>query len=158
MNNKGWGISDLLWILGVIGASLVLVSVLIRVSLKDSTVKIEDSGDNRIETVTPEEAPEELESDDENVEIEVNDTESYSELEELLKSSAEEYVKKYYNDESVSRVTISLSELEQEAFVSGLTDPNDSNVICDGYVIYIKESNNYQPYIKCGSNYQTPGY
>ena len=65
---------------------------------------------------------------------------------------------KYYTDDSVTSVSISLNELEQEALVSSLTDPNNSNINCDGYVIYTRENNNYQPYLKCGSNYQTPGY
>lgn len=157
MNNKGWGMSDLFWILSVIGASLVLVSVFIKVSFKDTPISVEGN-DNRVETVAPEEAPEELEKEDGNVEIEVNDTENYNELEELLKSAAEEYVQKYYTDDSVTSVSISLNELEQEALVSSLTDPNNSNINCDGYVIYTRENNNYQPYLKCGSNYQTPGY
>ena len=157
MDNKGWGMSDLFWILGVIGISLLLVSVFIRVTLKDTSISLENPEGN-IETVSPEEAPDELESESDNVEIEVNDTESYNELEELLKSAAEEYVSKYYSDETISSVSISLNQLEQEALISSITDPNDDNISCDGYVVYISENQSYQPYLKCGNNYQTPGY
>ena len=157
MNNKGWGMSDLLWILSVIGVSLVLVSVLIKVSFKETSITNEFD-DSKIETVKPEEAPEELEPEEDNIEIEVSDNDSYIEMEQLLKSAAEEYVTKYYSDSSVTSVTISLNELEQEAFVSSLYDPNDPSISCDGYVIYTRENKSYQPYLKCGSNYQTSGY
>lgn len=157
MNNKGWGMSDLLWILSVIGVSLMLVSVLIKVSFKEIPIS-NDFDNSEIETIKPEEAPEKLEPEEDNVEIEVSDTNSYNEMEQLLKSTAEEYVSKYYSDSSVASVTISLNELEQAALVSSLHDPNDINVSCDGYVIYTSENKSYQPYLKCGSNYQTPGY
>lgn len=154
MNNRGWGMADLFWILGVIGVTLVLVSVLIRVTLKD-LAPTSNNVSSQIEVTKPTETPEEAHKDDENVQVEINDSESYEEMEELLKSAAEKYVSKYYQDDSVTSVTISLEELEKEALISSLYDPNDNSIICDGYVIYNRESNSYTPYLKCGNNYQT---
>ena len=88
----------------------------------------------------------------------MDSTLTYTEMEELLKGSAIEYVKKYYSDPSVSEVIIKDEDLEREAIISGLQDPNDSSTSCEGYVIYQKEGNTYLPYLKCGSNYVTNGY
>lgn len=161
MNNRGWGMSDLFWILAILGIAL-LVSIVVYYQTFGKTSSSKNYPEGEIEVTSPTEAPtepevlEENENDDK--EVNIDSTLTYTEMEELLKGSAMEYVKKYYSDPSVSEVIIKDEDLEREALISGLHDPNDSSTSCEGYVIYQKEGNTYLPYLKCGSNYVTNGY
>lgn len=162
MNNRGWGMSDLFWILAILGIAL-LVSMVVYYQNFGNGSSAKDYPEGEAEVTSPTKAPsepEELEEEnkEDDKEIDVDSTLTYGEMEELLKGSAIEYVKKYYSDPSVSEVIIKDEELEREALISGLHDPNDSSASCEGYVIYQKEGNTYLPYLKCGSNYVTNGY
>lgn len=153
--------SDLFWILAILGIAL-LVSIVVYYQTFGNDRSSENYPEGEIEVTSPTEAPtepevlEENENDDK--EVNIDSTLTYTEMEELLKGSAIEYVKKYYSDPSVSEVIIKDEDLEREALISGLHDPNDSSTSCEGYVIYQKEGNTYLPYLKCGSNYVTNGY
>lgn len=153
--------SDLFWILAILGIAL-LVSIVVYYHTFGNDRSSENYPEGEIEVTSPTEAPtepevlEENENDDK--EVNIDSTLTYTEMEELLKGSAIEYVKKYYSDPSVSEVIIKDEDLEREALISGLHDPNDSSASCEGYVIYQKEGNTYLPYLKCGSNYVTNGY
>ncbi len=162
MNNKGWGMSDLFWVLGILGIAL-LVSIVIYQQTFGGGSTTKNYKEGEIEVTSPTEAPTESEvldeeNQEEDTEFDINKNVSYSDMEELLKSAAIEYVKKYYSDPSVTEVVITNEELEREALISGLHDPKDNSLSCDGYVIYQKEGNTYLPFLKCGTNYVTSGY
>lgn len=75
----------------------------------------------------------------------------YNELEYVLQSSAERYLKK--QDNKSDRVVVSLKELQTNGYLITFTDPNDED--CNGYVIY--DSGEYNSYISC-EFYTTSGY
>lgn len=163
MNNKGWEMADMLWILAALGIALLVVGILYVQNFKDlgssdNTGKINDEN---IEVTSPTQAKEEKEEEKEKEIHEETSKDSnlnYQETEELLRSAAMDYVKKFYNDQSVNEVVIKASDLEKEALISGIYDYHEPTKECKGYVIYRKEGNTYNAYLKCDGNYVTAGY
>lgn len=54
-----------------------------------------------------------------------------------------------------------LNTLVNNGYMGIVTDVKNNSTICEGYVIIIKIAENnfqYDPYLKCGSNYETSGY
>ncbi len=159
MNNKGWGMTDMLWILAAFGIALIVVTILYVQNFKNfsSPTKMPETSPN-IQVTSPTMAKEEEKEKEEHEETSKNSNLSYTEIEELLKSAAIDYVKQFYNDESVSEVIIKVSDLERESLISGIYDYNDPTSSCEGYVRYKKEGNTYDPYVRCGNNYVTAGF
>lgn len=82
---------------------------------------------------------------------------SYYNLEVKLTNAAKNYIKENYNDIDDITMPIRLSTLKQKNYIGTL---RVNNTECNGYVIFIKENNNveYNPYLKCGSDYITNGF
>lgn len=156
MNNKGWEMADMLWILAAFGIALIVVAILYIQNfgdLSNSSKKASTSSD--VQVTSPTMAKEEEKEPEETSE---KTNLSYQEIEELLRSAAIDYVKQFYNDQSVSEVIIKASDLEKEAMLSGIYDYNDPTSSCEGYVRYKQEGNTYEPYLRCGNNYITAGF
>lgn len=157
MDNKGWEMADMLWILAALGLALVVVTILYVQNFKNlSSVTDSTSESSNIQVTSPTIVKEE--DKEEHEETSTNSNLSYTETEELLRSAAMDYVKQFYNDSSVSEVVIKASDLERESLISGIYDYNEPTSSCEGYVIYKKEGNTYESYLRCGSNYITSGF
>lgn len=85
---------------------------------------------------------------------------SYSEIEGILKNSAE----KYYEDNKDKlpstlggQITISDGELTSAGLMKDLSKYTSKNVVCSGKVVVtnVNYSYNYAPYLNCGDSYNT---
>ena len=136
MNQGGWTFKDFMIILCIIMFSALIASVLYKKSV--STLFTGESASKA-------------------------DDRSYTDLERILKTSAERYQNTYYQTRFDSNETLVLSYkfLRNEGFIKDkIMDIKDNKTECNGYVLFEKSgaSIKYYPYLKCGSNYETEGY
>ncbi len=88
--------------------------------------------------------------------------ETYQDLEEALKPATRAYLDNFYykllDDGESGRVTV--KELEEDKILKAIIDVQDNKTRCSGYVEFAKNNGitSYDPYIKCGKNYETDGY
>lgn len=140
MNNKGFGLSELLVFIGIFLFALVAITIYGSVKLGNDSyydepdVKIQDDSE-----------------DLEPTKIEVK--EEYINLENKLEDAA----KKYSFDTS-KNIVITLSDLQDAKLIGDLIDPNDKSILCDGYVVYNNVDNQFKPYINCNGMYTTESY
>lgn len=160
MNKKGFEMVDMLWILAAIGMSLLVVAIIYVQNFKELENHDVDNTPNKsdIQVTTPTQSKEEKEEQKKHEETSEKSNLNYEETEELLRSASMDYVKKYYSDSSVSEVVIKASDLEREALISGIYDYQEPSKECKGYVVYRKEGNTYDAYLRCENNYVTSGY
>ena len=127
MNNKGFGLSELLVFIGIFLFILVFVSIYGRAKLgNESFYNQPDVDINSVETVG----------------------EDYSSLENKLLKAARKY-----NINKDSNQVITLSNLKKANLIDDLIGPD--NIKCDGYVMYDFIYDDYTPYINCGEKYTT---
>lgn len=134
MNNKGWGLSTMIALCGVIGFALIVSAILYQNTFKDDILPSSPNSNNNVVT------------------------ESYKEMEAKLVEATIEYAKKYYPTPREDTVYVSVKQLQVEKLLEELTDHH--NHVCTGYVSFESKDNNilYKPYLKCGSTYITDGY
>ena len=139
MNQKGFGLKEFVIIIAVIFICMIIIMSLYQTIFSQAEVE-----------PVPESEPEETEKI------------SYQDLEEELKKAAERYQNDTYqgNIENTEVWTLSYSMLKEKKYLDKLTDPNDKNTECSGYVEFVQDGAqiSYTPYLKCGTNYETKGY
>ncbi len=136
MNQGGWGLRDAMGFIAVLMVAVLITMVMYNRSLKDLF-----NGSGTADRVI------------------VN---SYSELEEKMISSTQNYVDNYYYKalENGDNDIVTVQELQDNEILKQLQDVKDENLLCSGYVEFAKTAGrtSYKPYLKCGDNYQTTGY
>lgn len=143
MNQKGWGLKDFMIILGVIFLALIITAAVYRRSFKELFgAKSEPIVESKTTIV---------------------EKETYQDLEYKLQRAAERYQNdNYQGDFDSSEVWILKYDLlkEKRYLKNKITDINDRNIECTGYVKFEKKESriNYTPYLKCGDKYQTENY
>lgn len=141
MNNKGFGIQEMLVFIGLFMFILVAVIVYGRAKLSSDNNSITDNS-NSIYT----------DSLDELTPVNIDKTSNeYKNLEKKLQDAS----KKYSFDKS-NNIIVSLKKLQSEYLIGELIDSN--NIKCDGYVIYNNDTNEYKPYINCEGMYVTENF
>lgn len=87
---------------------------------------------------------------------------TYNEIEEMLISAGKNYTDNYYYKplENGDDDYVTVRTLETEGIIQTIVDPEDEGITCTGYVNFSKEDDQtiYEPYLRCGSNYETTGY
>lgn len=139
MNNRGWGLTTMLALCGVLALALIISAIVYQQTFNDTLLPNENHPNNGQE--------------------EVNATAGYRELEKKVVDSAITYFDKYYPTlPEDDKVYVSVKKLKVEKMLDSLIDK--SNNECIGYASYeIEEgTGHYQAYIKCGSRYRTTGY
>jgi len=130
LNNKGWGMSAfLIFSIVFLIAILVAAGNAYKLGLTDEKPEIQFNNNNF----------------------------NYANVESNLKDAARRYV----NSKEIkvnNNLYITVSELVKNGYMQ--IPVNNKNVNCSGYVKVSNKSkeNLYEPYIKCGSDYQTNGY
>lgn len=126
---NGWGLSTMIVFCGVIGVCLIFSIVMYKTNVE-----------KEIDT-----------SSNENYNI-VNKT--YLGLEEDVALLSKEYFES--NDKDI----VTIKKLVKLGYMESVYDLKDASLKCSGYVKVSKvnNKNNYQTYLKCGSNYETTGY
>lgn len=137
MNEKGFGLSELLVFIGIFLFILVAVTIYGRVKLGNESFYAQPDVDIS-------------EQDDEKYE-EITINKDYLTLENKIKDAA----RKYQFDKEYDMI-ITLKELQSKKLINDLVDPN-SKEICNGYVLFVASEKSYIPYINC-SGYVTDSY
>lgn len=144
MNNKGWGLRVMLGFCLVIAICLLIVFVIYNKDLKEIL------GDNTNSTYVKEN------NNNKNNPTQEEKTYDYQGLLNSMVTGAKKYVSKYYSDNADVDLTINLTSIEKEGYITKIYDLKDTSIKCDGYVEV--KNDNYTPYLKCGANYTTSGY
>lgn len=143
MNQKGWGLKDFMIILGVILIALIITAGVYRKGFMElfgtTNEPIIESQTNVIEKDT------------------------YQDLERKLQRAAERYQNDNYQGDynSIETWVLKYDLLKEKRYLKEkITDINDRNTECTGYVKFEKNEThiNYYPYLRCGNNYRTEGY
>ena len=137
MNEKGFGLQELLVFIGVSMFILVVVMIYCNKELKFNNNKIETSISTIADPiVTP---------------TTENSNNQYMKLENKIKKAAMSY-----NVDKDETIIISLNKLKEKNLINYIVDPNNSQINCNGYVVY--DNNAYIPYINCEGMYTTKNY
>lgn len=136
MNNKGWGLSTMMVLCGIIGFALIVSAVIYQNAFHDEILPSQpDSNNNGVVTT------------------------SYKEMETKLVESAIKYTEKYYpNLKENDTIYVSVKQLQVEKLLEELVDSRSN--VCSGYISFQNTNGNilYKPYLKCGTAYTTDGY
>ncbi len=88
----------------------------------------------------------------------------YQANERIMVNAARNYlvINDTKNPSEISNMSIiTIDDLQDSEFIGSINDGGNSSIECNGYVVItLVEANNYEyePYLKCGNNYQTEGY
>ena len=140
MNNKGFGLPEVLLYIGL--SMFVLIGIAIYINnniINNSDIFPKQS---EVKTTNYTLVPNNFEIPQE-----------YKKIENKLKNAS-----KKYNFNKKENVIISLNKLKKAGLISKLNDPNDKNISCNGYVVYDSELKEYKPYINCKGMYSTNNY
>lgn len=89
-------------------------------------------------------------------------SDSYKDIEDDLITVAITYTDNYYYKvlENGDSDYVTIKTLKDEKIISRVTDLKNHKLECSGYIHFYKQEGKtiYDPYIKCGDNYQTEGY
>ena len=139
MNNKGFGLPEMLVFVGVSLFILIVINIYINKNISnDKIISTSDNIENVNTTLVPS-----------NVKI----PEEYIKLENKIKEASKKY--KINKNENI---IISLNKLKKANLLVKLTDTKNSNICLNGYVIYNSDSKEYTPYINCPGMYVTNNY
>jgi hypothetical protein len=141
MNNKGFGLQECLVFIGLFMFILVAATIYGRAKLQGNNTNNTNNYldySNSINELKP---------------ADIEEPNEYIKLENKLKEASE----KYTFDKS-ENIIISLKKLKEEHLIDNLVDPNNSNIKCDGYVVYNSTENKYTPYINCNGMYTTEAF
>ncbi len=151
LDNKGWGLQELLVGIGVLLFCLLLIVSLINRNFRRLS---ESMGNNSTNNSTDQKRPVQNEEEKE--------YKSYKDIEAAMEKAASAYNATIYGDElqEGDNITVTIKSLIRDKYIEPIHDIKDSKVTCSGYVTFIKERNKvtYSPYLKCGSRYKTKGY
>ncbi len=135
MNNKGFGLQEVLVFIGVSMFILVVIAIYINREFKN----INNNNIQNIEQDITGYQPSMIKAPKE-----------YQDIENRMKEAAI----KYNNSEDENTV-ISLKQLQNSNLIGKIYDPNDNSILCDGYVTYQSIDKSYTPYVYCKGMYTT---
>ena len=155
MNNKGFGLTEML--LFIVACLVILVITTIIINQKFNNLN-NSATDNNIQTQIIGEKSEEVDiiEDDEEEEELTKLEKKYKELTDKMLNTAKIYVSNNYTGRT-DKMVIKLSTLIEEGYMDQMLDPDDETILCNGYVTYNGEFY-YETYLRCGDNYQTENY
>lgn len=138
LDQKGWGLQELLVGLSILFFFLFLIVSLINRNFKQLESMMESDANQNRPTV---------------------ETKFYEEIELKMIQATKNYQNDHYGNklQEGDQITITLKTLTQNDYINEIKDEKG---ICSGYVTFIKERNkvSYSPYLKCGNHYITKGY
>ena len=135
MNSRGWGLREMLLFCLILTLALLVIVALISTNFFGLLSNKEISGSN------------------------IDSARTYNSMEVEIINAAKKYVKA--KNISVDTDTyISVVDMQNSHLLNSLYDVIDAGCKCCGYVkVYLKdEISVYEPYLKCGSNYESDGY
>lgn len=162
MNNKGWGLWDLILIVVVLGAALVFAFYMANNNLNipvETGILPKEEETNKEENNKEENKEEQKEENKEENKEETN-IDKYKALESKLTLAANSYIKDVYKDKrNADDVIVTLKKLVDSQYILPIYDIEDNTQKCIGYVdvSLIDNELEYASYIKCGDNYQSEG-
>lgn len=174
MNNKGWGLSEMLFCLCILVVALAVAVIMINRNINEFNENIGGNNKEENEKIPNKENDKEEIKDNENEEIKDNENEenkeqsvvqeykTYKEIENAMITAAQQYQERIYGETLLEgdKISVTIKSLINNSYLAKITDPNNENIECSGYVTFIKENNKveYNAYLKCDENYTTDGY
>lgn len=154
LNNRGWGLQELVIGIGILFFCLLLIVSLINRNFKQLEANLNgSSGTSQSNGSTTQNRP---------VEEEKENYTSYKSIEKAMTEAAKEYNADIYGADlqEGDKLTVTLNSLVRDNYLEKIYDIKDESIVCSGYVTFIKDGSNvtYSPYLKCGSKYTTKGY
>lgn len=136
MNEKGFGLPELLVFIGVSLFALISITVYCSNKFKSDLIVT-----NYNEISDPIIRPNKIEIPSE-----------YIKLEQTIEKAS--YNINHHNKNTI----ITVKELIEKRLINKIKDPNNLEVICNGYVVYKDNVHKYYPYINCPGMYITKDY
>ena len=166
MNNKGWGLSEMLFCLCILAIAFSVAIIMINRNINDFNENIGGNNKEENEKLPDKENSKEEIKDNENDENKeqpvVQQYKTYKEIETAMITAAQQYQEKIYGETLLEgdKISVTVKSLVNNSYLNKITDPNDEKIECSGYVTFIKENSkiNYDAYLKCGDKYTTEGY
>lgn len=138
MNNQGWGLREMIALCAVLVGALLIVVILVATNFFGLVKPKTPNGSN------------------------IDETRTYNSMELEMIDASKKYIKKIYenNLEYNDPLYIKVTSLQNEKMLGNLYDVKDAGIECSGYVKVVKIETEvvYEPYMKCGSKYQSEGY
>lgn len=158
LDNRGWGLQELIFGIAILFFSLALVSILISNSFSQIMPThngVEQGGQNNYQ--------EQGNTTGGNQDVEASSHyTSYFQIEQAMVQATKQYCLKIYGDTLLEgdKISVTMKSLIRDSYLQEIHDIKDSSVLCSGYVTFIKEADQviYTPYLKCGKRYTTKGY
>lgn len=168
MNNRGWGLQAMILWCAVLGLLLIIATVAINSGINNlyggngnrnsngsSVIKKEDKEKEEEKEEPKEDKEEEKESNNE------DDSEYMIFLDNMV-SASKRYIADHYRDEyeNADHLKLSTKTLINNDYMHRIVDPYNKSLECVGYIAieYVNNELIYEPYLKCGNNYETEGF
>lgn len=134
MKQKGWGLTEMVLLTGILVLALLIVGILVYINFRD----LERNGSV-------------IDSKEE--------SNSYKELEDKMVKAAKDYLE-IKEDNKTEKVVVTLKTLETVKALEPIYDVKTGKTKCSGYVLAEQNEDEitYNPYLKCSFKYQTKGY
>lgn len=137
MNNGGWGLRAMLVMCFILALAIVISATIISQNfgelLPDGNEDINENYNSKAKT--------------------------YSAYESDIRVAGKKYIFEKYNTvDDIGGIVVTVNKLVSTGYMDEIVDINYNK--CSGY-LYVSQSGivyNYDAYIKCGDDYQTPGY
>src|SRR5574344_701829 len=141
MNKKGWGLSEMMFLTGIVLVALIVVGILVAINFKNNDLK----------------DPVVITNDD--TEKKDNNN-SYDDLENMMITAAKKYIENDTDQNKQEKIIVTLKTLQKEKLIEEIYDAKTNRTKCSGYVIIEKtdEGTPYKPYMKCSFKYTTKDY
>ena len=166
MNNRGWGLQAMILWCAVLGLLLIFATVAINGSINslyDNDNQRHSNGSSVIKKEDKEKEENKKEEDiKDDKEEDKGEDKDYVVFLDTMISASKKYVKDNYSEnyESADHMKLSTKMLINNDYMSRIVDPNNKSLECMGYIAieYVNNELIYEPYLKCGNNYETEGF
>ena len=166
MNNKGWGLSEMLFCLCILVVALAVAVIMINRNINEFNETIGGNNKEENEKLPNKDNKKEENKEEEKEEVNeqpvVQEYKTYKEIEDAMINSAKQYQEKIYGGTLLEgdKISVTMKSLINNGYLTKITDPNNEKIECSGYVTFIKENSkiNYDAYLKCKDKYTTEGY
>jgi len=161
MNNKGWGLQAMILWCAVLGILLIVATVTINSSI-NNLYNGNGKYSNGSSVIKKEEVEEDKETEKEEPKEEEKDDKDYLDYLDIMVDASKKYIEKNYKDDyaNADHLKLSTKMLINNDYMERIVDPNNSSLECVGYIAVENVNNEliYEPYLKCGDNYETEGF
>lgn len=160
MNNRGWGLQAMILWCAVLGLLLIFATIAINGTINNlygNNGNRNSNGSSVIKKEDQEENKEEEKEENNN-----EDSKEYLDFLDDMVDASKKYINDHYNNDyaNADHLKLSTKMLINNDYMTRIVDPNNKSLECVGYIAveYVNNELIYEPYLKCGDNYETEGF